>query len=61
MTTVSEVTKSVAQVENEQVKAVSKVRVRKNSEYLGNLLGLSLTECVTDYELPRQANSLSRK
>jgi hypothetical protein len=39
MTTVSEVTKSVAQVENEQVKAVSKVRVRKNSEYLGNLLG----------------------
>jgi hypothetical protein len=22
---------------------------------------LSLTECVTDYELPRQANSLSRK
>jgi hypothetical protein len=31
--------KSVAQVENEQVKAVSKVRVRKNSEYLGNLLG----------------------
>jgi type I restriction enzyme S subunit len=24
-------------------------------------LGLSLTECVTDYELPRQANSLSRK
>jgi hypothetical protein len=28
---------------------------------VGINLRLSLTECVTDYELPRQANSLSRK